>query len=82
MRKLTITLAAALAIAAAALPAAVGADRSAPVTASRTDTALRPTAIEYGLLASNLDGSAAAAQPAVPRLRGSTVEQAGSEMAT
>ena len=52
MRKLAIPLTAALAIAAAAVPAAAGAHTDpgqAPV--ARSDTALRPTAIEYGLIA-------------------------------
>lgn len=55
MRKLAIPLTAALAIAAAAVPAAAGAHTDpgqAPSEAvARSDTALRPTAIEYGLIA-------------------------------
>jgi hypothetical protein len=63
MRKIVLTVTAALALAAGALPAAAGADPGPSVAPSPSDTALRPTAIEYGLIAALLDQQ----PPAAPR---------------
>jgi hypothetical protein len=61
MRKIALIITAALAVAAGALPAATGADTGPSPAPSPSDTALRPTAIEYGLIAALLDQQPAAA---------------------
>ena len=52
MRKLLITIAAALALATAVVPAGASADAAGPAigASAPSDVALRPTAIEYGLI--------------------------------
>jgi hypothetical protein len=61
MRKIALIITAALAVAAGALPAATGADTGPSPAPRPSDTALRPTAIEYGLIAALLDQQPAAA---------------------
>jgi hypothetical protein len=80
MRKPSITVTRALAIVATAIAVAVTANLPSDAgpldEPPHGDVALRPTAIEDGLIAAELS-----ATPPAPRLRRTDNEQAGSEMA-